>query len=264
MITAAVFSKGMARIPNLANLLGVERVVLRPAARRAGEVNVVAGWGLKPSAQVAQAYATKHRLPFVRVEDGFLRSVGLAANGARPLSIVTDSVGIYYDATRPSQLEHLLNGVEGVDAGGKEGAAEAETRDPLESAELLARARAAMDNIAEARLSKYNHAPEVELPPSDRPRVLVVDQTWRDLSVRYGLADESIFGAMLKAAEQENPGAEIIVKTHPDVVAGKKVDIYYFVTPEWEFDEYRELTKPSNIKDESPDESPDELPSVEL
>ena len=54
-------------------------------------------------------------------------------------------------------------------------------------------------------------------------------------------------------------GKEVTIRAKKDVVAGKKVDIYYFVTPEWEFDEYRELTKPSNVKDESP-----ELPSVDV
>ena len=32
-----------------------------------------------------------------------------------------------------------------------------------------------------------------------------------------------------------------IIRVKKDTVAGKKVDIYYFVTPNWVFDEYREL-----------------------
>src|SRR5437762_920638 len=44
----------------------------------------------------------------IRVEDGFLRSVGLGAELARPLSWVLDRTGVYYDATRPSDLEQLL------------------------------------------------------------------------------------------------------------------------------------------------------------
>ena len=36
---------------------------------------------------------------------------------------------------------------------------------------------------------------------------------------------------------------EVLIRVKKDTVAGKKVDIYYFVTPEWNFDEYRELFK---------------------
>ncbi|MDR0810254.1 MAG: capsular polysaccharide biosynthesis protein, partial [Gemmobacter sp.] len=45
-----------------------------------------------------------------RVEDGFLRSRGLGAELVPPLSLVTDDLGIYYDPTRPSRLEHLILG----------------------------------------------------------------------------------------------------------------------------------------------------------
>lgn len=41
-------------------------------------------------------------------------------------------------------------------------------------------------------------------------------------------------------------GKTVTIRVKKDVVAGKKVDIYYFVTPEWNFDEYRELSKVVN------------------
>jgi capsular polysaccharide export protein len=44
----------------------------------------------------------------LRVEDGFLRSVGLGADLVQPLSWVIDGRGLHYDARRPSDLEHLL------------------------------------------------------------------------------------------------------------------------------------------------------------
>ena len=47
--------------------------------------------------------------------------------------------------------------------------------------------------------------------------VLVVDQTWGDLSVALGLADQSSFRAMLGAALAENPTGAVVVKVHPDV-----------------------------------------------
>ena len=38
-------------------------------------------------------------------------------------------------------------------------------------------------------------------------------------------------------------GKKVTIRVKKDTVAGKKVDIYYFVTPNWVFDEYRELVK---------------------
>jgi capsular polysaccharide export protein len=42
------------------------------------------------------------------IEDGFLRSVGLGASFTPALSYVFDSSGIYYDPSRPSDLEAIL------------------------------------------------------------------------------------------------------------------------------------------------------------
>ncbi len=208
--TAATLSRGIARIPDLPALLGVGRVVHARHARAAREADVVVAWGRRPTAWAAEAYARARALPLVRLEDGFLRSVGLGVDGAAPLSLVADDVGIFYDATRPSRLERML---EGASAEGDDLAA------------LAPRARACIARIVEARLSKYNHAPDVGLPALPAPRrgrVLVVDQTRGDVSIRLGLAAGGGFRGMLEAALAENPDAEIVVKTHPDVVRGRK------------------------------------------
>lgn len=47
-------------------------------------------------------------MKIIRLEDGFLRSVGLGADLVHPISWVMDGRGIYYDATHPSDLEYLL------------------------------------------------------------------------------------------------------------------------------------------------------------
>ena len=104
--TVGVFSPGIARIPDLAALLGAERVVFRPGPMR--RCDVVVGWGKKPNTQRGRRYAARHGLPFLALEDGFLRSVGLGVEGDPPLSIVADDLGIYYDATAPSRLEAIL------------------------------------------------------------------------------------------------------------------------------------------------------------
>lgn len=168
--------------------------------------DAVIGWGLKATGMQARSLAQRRKVPYLAIEDGFLRSVLPGAAGAPPLALVVDDVGIYYDATAPSRLENLLQGK------------------GWESAALVERATAAMAQIVAAKLSKYNHAPlpQEALPGHRRQKVLVVDQTCGDCSVSRGMADGATFAHMLAAAAEENPAADIIVKAHPDVVAGKK------------------------------------------
>jgi capsular polysaccharide export protein len=204
----ATFSRGIADLVHLTALLRAERMVWRPGAAGSAGVDWVVGWGYKPSAGRAREYAKRHSLPYVRLEDGFLRSVGLSSRHEGPLSIVLDDQGMYYDAARPSRLEGMIAGAPELPA-------------PERDA-LRARARRCIDVVVERRLSKYNHTP-VELPrlPSG-PLVMVVDQTAGDLSIARGLAGPETFGKMLRAALDENPAARIVIKTHPDVIAGKK------------------------------------------
>ena len=60
-------------------------------------------WGAEPA---ASHWPSSTRI--IRVEDGFLRSVGLGADLVRPVSWVFDSRGIYFDASSASDLEWLL------------------------------------------------------------------------------------------------------------------------------------------------------------
>ncbi|SEG54849.1 capsular polysaccharide export protein [Marinobacterium lutimaris] len=165
----------------------------------------IAGWGLKPSASRAREYAGKLGVPFISLEDGFLRSLGLGVDGAPLHSLIVDRSGIYYDATRPSDLETLIR---------------EQALDPIQ----LQRAGDCIDMLKRYRLSKYNHAPD--RPPAKletkQSNVLVVDQTAGDASIEYGLASAASFSQMLNAAVAENPGADVLVKVHPDVIAGKK------------------------------------------
>ena len=74
-----------------------------------GKDAVFYGWGRKKSGQHAIALAKKYHASFVLLEDGFIRSVGLGVNGSPSFPLIEDSVGIYYDATAPSELESILN-----------------------------------------------------------------------------------------------------------------------------------------------------------
>jgi capsular polysaccharide export protein len=165
--------------------------------------DAVACWGQKPSARRAERLAKRYDLPLVRLEDGFLRSV--LPGQPWLLSLVQDWSGIYYDARSPSDLELLIAASTGL------------TGDAIE------RSQTAMELLRTSRLSKYNGGwssdPGGVMKNGD---VLVVDQTYGDLSIAGGLADEESFAAMLGAAITENPGKNVVIKTHPEVSLGRK------------------------------------------
>ncbi|NVK43992.1 MAG: capsular polysaccharide biosynthesis protein [Oceanospirillaceae bacterium] len=170
-----------------------------------GSLHAIAGWGLKPTSWRARKYAAARSLPYISLEDGFLRSLDLGVSGAATHSLIVDHSGIYYDATRKSDLESLI-------LAGKQ------------TKQELLRATDCMHRLTYSRLSKYNHAPDEPfcLDSGKRGAVLVVDQTVGDASVEYGLADASSFEGMLVDALADNPDSEVLVKVHPDVIRGSK------------------------------------------
>jgi len=189
----------MLRIPHLEVFLGTS-IVPSAFGKLPQNIEAVAGWGNKSTSRQARLYAEQNHLPYLAVEDGFLRSIGLGDRDS-PLSVVIDEVGIYYDASRPSQLEAKI----------------AQQRSDDEAT----RANDLIGAWRKARVSKYNHLREYtgELPDD---YVLVADQTLGDASVLLGQADPACFQRMLQAALAENPNSTVLVKIHPDVFAGKK------------------------------------------
>ena len=156
-------------------------------------------WGRSPTAWRGEAMAARRGLPVLRIEDGFLRSLRPGRMGEAPLGLMIDPVGVHFDGSRPSRLEEIL------------------ARDPLDDSALLARARLAMARIAALDLSKYNlHDPDIAPPPPGY--VLVIDQTRGDAALAG--ADMGAFARMLSLAEEEHPGARIVIKTHPETQAG--------------------------------------------
>ncbi|WP_145560486.1 capsular polysaccharide biosynthesis protein [Yersinia bercovieri] len=202
-----IFSAGICRIEHLENFLAQPCCKLSSLRSIPPEVHSVAVWGHRPTGEKAVSLAHAAGLPVIRLEDGFIRSLGLGVMGCPPLSMVVDTQGIYYDASRASSLETLI-----IDRAGNQ--------------PFYADAQSAMQLIVAADLSKYNLAPPFCGEPPQGDAVLVVDQTFGDMAVKYGNADAADFKAMLHAALDENPQAEIWLKIHPDVLQGKKAGYF--------------------------------------
>lgn len=170
-----------------------------------GEVDAVAGWGAKTSAAYSRAIAKTRGLPFVTLEDGLYRSVGLGKAGVQSLSFTLDRGGVFFDARSVSDFEALLTA--GVDE------------------KTAARGADLRDVVTRRRLSKYNHVPEdpVRLDaPAGRPRILLVDQVAGDRSLLGAGATPATFAAMRAQAEAlaREGRASVFLRTHPDVEAG--------------------------------------------
>jgi capsular polysaccharide export protein len=106
---------------------------LRAQARHGG---CIAVWAARePEGLAADAASQGARL--IRIEDGFLRSVGLGSNRVGGASLVLDAEGIYFDPRTPSRLERLL----------QHGSFDAE---------LLARAAWLRQFLVQQGLTKYN------------------------------------------------------------------------------------------------------------
>ena len=143
----------------------------------------------------------------VRVEDGFLRSVGLGADFTPAASLILDRTGVYYDPTGPSDLETLLQSA------------------PM-APTLLARARALREEIVRRGLTKYNTAPNAAAlrfeRPSGRRVVFVPGQVEDDRSVQRGGAGVAGNLDLLRRVREREPQAFIVYKPHPDVEAGHR------------------------------------------
>jgi len=137
----------------------------------------------------------------LRIEDGFLRSVGLGADLIKPLSWVVDGSGIYYDSTRPSDLETLLAKMDFDD-------------------ELVSRAAALRSRIVASGLTKYNVGQTSWVRPHSASHVILVPgQVESDASIAYGAPEVRTNMDLLRAVRDANPDAYLVYKPHPDVHA---------------------------------------------
>ncbi len=148
-------------------------------------------------------------VPLLKSEDGFIRSLGLGADHVLPLSVVIDKTGLYFDATKPSDLEEILN-----------------TYDFQSDVKLLKRAEAFRRQIVDLSISKYNHTGSTDIEkvygPKTKKRILVVGQVEDDASIQYGCERKLLNNDLVVATRSENPDAHIIYKPHPDVMRGHR------------------------------------------
>lgn len=170
--------------------------------------DAVAAWGHSPRAHRAEAVAARSGAALWRIEDAFIRSVHPGRlRGEPPMGLLIDRTGVHYDPARPSDLETLL------------------ATHPFDDAPLIARARHCIARMRQLELSKYN-AHDPALPPPAPGYVLVIDQVKGDASLRHGSESgplpPRLFHEMLAVAQIENPGARVLVKTHPETAGNAR------------------------------------------
>ncbi|WP_040625103.1 capsular polysaccharide biosynthesis protein [Moraxella macacae] len=151
------------------------------------------------------------------MEDGFIRSNGLGADLIEPLSVVLDKTGIYYNATKPSDLEILLKNIARL------------------TDEQNLRIERLKHTLLTYQVSKYNVGKTEKLSlHTAKTKILVVGQVEDDMSVKLCAGDIKTNLALLKAVRESNPCAYIVYKPHPDVQAGLRFgkisddDMYQF------------------------------------
>ncbi|MBE7212794.1 MAG: capsular biosynthesis protein, partial [Gluconacetobacter diazotrophicus] len=170
------------------------------------EGGAIATWSTRMPRNL-QRRAEAAGIPLLRVEDGFIRSLGLGSGLLPPASIVVDDRGLYLDPRRPSALEHIL------------------AEHPFDDA-LRDRARRLSERLRAAGISKYaagGAAPPPTGAPPGRRVVLVPGQVSDDLSVRLGAAGGPADNlSLLERVRAAEPDSWILFRPHPDVDAGHR------------------------------------------
>ncbi len=191
------------RLRRILSLAGYELRFGRPT-----EDDLIAIWGNSPTAHRGRAMSEKTGASQLYVEDAFLRSLFPGRVGKEPpIGLLIDNTCPHFDPSQPSDLEHLLK------------------HEPLDDTVLLNRARGAIERLKEASLTKYA-AVDLDCPAPDPGYVLVIDQTRDDAAVTASGADRLRFQEMLVLAQEENPGAHVLIKTHPETQSGARAGYY--------------------------------------
>ena len=165
-------------------------------------------WGASPTSWRGEQVAQRRKVPLVRVEDAFLRSVHPGrARGEAPIGLIFDPVGAHFSSAQPSRMEEILG----------DGS--------LYNSNIMDEARLLIHCLLAGGLSKYNNFdPTLPAPPPGY--VLVIDQTVGDASIHQSGATKATFREMLAAARRNHPERRIVIRTHPESRAGLRPGHY--------------------------------------
>jgi capsular polysaccharide export protein len=162
-------------------------------------------WGRKSFPDV-EKFAAQNNIKIFRIEDGFIRSIGLGSDLTQPYSQVIDKRGIYFDPTQESDLEYYLN-----------------SYDFRQDKALLKRAENIQKLIIQNKISKYNADVNKALSlPQDRITAVVIGQVEDDASIKFG-ANGMTNLQLLQRVKKNHPDKYLIFKPHPDVLSGNRV-----------------------------------------
>jgi capsular polysaccharide export protein len=193
------YNAGFLRQPALRRIMALAGHELCLGLPKPGDGVVV--WGHSPYAKRGESIAARYKVPLIRLEDAFLRSIRPGRMGDAPLGLMIDPMGVHFDSSTPSALEAIL------------------ATHPLDDSNLLARARDGIARIRALDLSKYNlHLQNCALPAPGY--VLVIDQTADDASITHSGANAARFTEMLATACADHPTARVVIKTHPETQMG--------------------------------------------
>lgn len=169
-------------------------------------------WGIEAPGR-AQSLAEKRDFDVWRMEDGFVRSVGLGSKHTPPSSIIIDKGdSLYFRCDKPSSIETFLQTHSFTD-------------------EERLRARRTINRILDDNITKYNLKETGTDLAIDRnvENILILGQCEDDNSIVYGSPEIKLNTALMLRVLGLYPDANIYFRPHPDVTAGTRVtlsDIY--------------------------------------
>ena len=173
----------------------------------ADKCDIFIGWGYKNYAFKTKKQADYYNKPFYYIEDGFLRSLYSANHDPMPLSVIVDTKGAYYDAGVITDLEEKIT-------------------TSFLNAEHYQEAKDGINYFKNNQLAKYviTTHPMKDICPEDfnTESVVIIDQTAGDASLEYGGVTTDMLEEIASHIKQHFSGRKIYLKTHPDILAGKK------------------------------------------
>ena len=154
-------------------------------------------------------YLVKNKIKIHRVEDGFIRSLGLGSDKTKPLSLVIDNDSIYFNPKKQSKLENII-----FEKHGKYSEEELK-----QSEELIL--KIINNKITKYNFIEYDKKINIEIDKTKKV-ILVIGQVEDDMSIKLGYEGKVDNLKLLEVADKENPNCNIIFKPHPDIFKGNR------------------------------------------